>query len=493
MEAMGAEEASEGTMAEFEATAEEEGRGGVGGAGGEGGGGGGGGSCSGGGKEGDSLLTSIEELRSLRPQLQAAAEYCKSTYAHGDREQKELVMQNLKAYVVKALVNAVDQLGTVAYKLNNQLLKQSIRINESEVHVAALAQRLSTCNQYLEHDSLKQQQELKPTSRFQKQYVTEDELADVSQLVVESRPEMERENFDFINSALGASSAAPEHLSPPPPRLQHHRPSATASTASAFTAAAAAAAAACASAPAASAAAAFSHPLSSSTRAGGGRDTFGGKVIFSDVLQRQGSGWELPPPKPYSSRGRTAADVVLDGQQGRHGAGTCAVVGERGEPFARWTGLQTPTLPISSMSLSIREERRGVGGLGGGRLPSAVDSGLLPASVKDSAEYWQAGGSGDGGSGRGGVGRGDLGGGGGGDGGSVLGFSGMVGGGGGGGGMLRRGGDPWELPSDGWGEGSSSSIATSARDHLPGKSPSSASKTKRFLKSILGKKKSGKD
>ncbi|GBG74832.1 hypothetical protein CBR_g19344 [Chara braunii] len=468
MESMPAEEASEGTITEFEATAAEEGRGG--GVGGAGGVGGGGGSCSSG-KDGDSLLISMQELRSLRPQLQAAAEYCKSTYAHGDQEQKELVMQNLKAYVVKALVNAVDQLGTVAYKLNNELLKQSIRINESEVHVAALAQRLNTCNQYLEHDSLKQQQELKPTSRFHKSYVTEDKLADVAQLVVESRPEMERENFDFINPAHGASSAESGHF-PPPPRQQHHRPS---STSSAATASAAASAAAAAAAPGA----ALSPPLSSSTR--GGRDTFGGKVVLSDVLQRQVSGWELPPPKPYSSRVRTT-DVLHGGQQGRHGANTCAV-GVRGEPFARWTGLQTPTLSIASMSLSIRDERRaGVGGLGG-RLPSAVDSGLLPASLNNSVECWKAGGSADG-SGRGGVGRVDLSGV---AGGSVGGFSGMVGGGGGG---MRRG-DRWE-PSDGWGEGSSSSIAPSTGDHLSGKPSSSSSRTKWSLKSILGKKKSGK-
>lgn len=50
------------------------------------------------------------------------------------------VLDNLKDYSVKALVNAVDHLGTVAYKLNDLLSQQTSEISTTELRAASLAQ-----------------------------------------------------------------------------------------------------------------------------------------------------------------------------------------------------------------------------------------------------------------------------------------------------------------------------------------------------------------
>jgi hypothetical protein len=57
------------------------------------------------------------------------------------------VLENLKDYSVKALVNAVDHLGTVAYKLNDLLNQQTAEISSVELRAASLAQ----VSEFLEH------------------------------------------------------------------------------------------------------------------------------------------------------------------------------------------------------------------------------------------------------------------------------------------------------------------------------------------------------
>ena len=49
------------------------------------------------------------------------------------------VLDNLKDYLVKALVNTVDHLGTVAYKLNDLLGQQTTEISATELRVALVA------------------------------------------------------------------------------------------------------------------------------------------------------------------------------------------------------------------------------------------------------------------------------------------------------------------------------------------------------------------
>lgn len=49
-------------------------------------------------------------------------------------------MDNLKDYAVRALVNAVDHLGTVAYKLTELLEQQTSDVSTMELKVSCLNQ-----------------------------------------------------------------------------------------------------------------------------------------------------------------------------------------------------------------------------------------------------------------------------------------------------------------------------------------------------------------
>ncbi|KAL5984701.1 hypothetical protein ACLOJK_041322 [Asimina triloba] len=65
------------------------------------------------------------ELKNLRPQLYSAAEYCEKSYLHS--EQKQMVLDNLKDYAVRALVNAVDHLGTQLLTCQTYTDKEGLR------------------------------------------------------------------------------------------------------------------------------------------------------------------------------------------------------------------------------------------------------------------------------------------------------------------------------------------------------------------------------
>lgn len=49
-------------------------------------------------------------------------------------------MDNLKDYSVKALVNAVDHLGTVAFKLNDLIAQHQHEVDIAQISTSALAQ-----------------------------------------------------------------------------------------------------------------------------------------------------------------------------------------------------------------------------------------------------------------------------------------------------------------------------------------------------------------
>ncbi|KAF2291191.1 hypothetical protein GH714_020593 [Hevea brasiliensis] len=85
-----------------------------------------------------SFVKALQELKNLRPQLYSAAEYCEKSYLHS--EQKQMVLDNLKDYAVRALVNAVDHLGTVAYKLTDLLEQHTLDVSTIELKISCLNQ-----------------------------------------------------------------------------------------------------------------------------------------------------------------------------------------------------------------------------------------------------------------------------------------------------------------------------------------------------------------
>ncbi|KAL4562650.1 hypothetical protein LXL04_026678 [Taraxacum kok-saghyz] len=115
-----------------------------------------------------SFVTALQELKNLRPQLYSAADYCEKSYLHS--EQKQVVLDNLKDYAIRALVNAVDHLGTVAYKLTDILEQQSLEISATGLHVACLHQQILTCQTYTDREALRQQELLAVVPRHHKHY-----------------------------------------------------------------------------------------------------------------------------------------------------------------------------------------------------------------------------------------------------------------------------------------------------------------------------------
>lgn len=54
------------------------------------------------------------------------------------------VLDNLKDYAVRALVNAVDHLGTVAYKLTDLLEQHTLDVSTMDLKVSTLNQVITT-------------------------------------------------------------------------------------------------------------------------------------------------------------------------------------------------------------------------------------------------------------------------------------------------------------------------------------------------------------
>ncbi|TYI69510.1 hypothetical protein E1A91_D08G160200v1 [Gossypium mustelinum] len=115
------------------------------------------------------FVKALQELKNLRPQLYSAAEYCEKSYLHN--EQKQMVLDNLKDYAVRALVNAVDHLGTVAYKLTDLLEQQTLEVSTIELKASCLNQKLLMCQTYTDKEGIRQQQLLAFIPRHHKHYI----------------------------------------------------------------------------------------------------------------------------------------------------------------------------------------------------------------------------------------------------------------------------------------------------------------------------------
>lgn len=115
------------------------------------------------------FVKALQELKNLRPQLYSAADYCEKSYLHSD--QKQIVLDNLKDYAVRALVNAVDHLGTVAYKLTDLLEQQTADVSTMELKMTCMNQQFLTCQTYMDKEGLRQQQLLAIIPRHHKRYV----------------------------------------------------------------------------------------------------------------------------------------------------------------------------------------------------------------------------------------------------------------------------------------------------------------------------------
>ncbi|KAA3456991.1 protein ABIL2-like isoform X1 [Gossypium australe] len=89
----------------------------------------------------------LKDLKNLREQLYSAAEYFEMAYTK--EMQKQIVEDTLKDYAIKALVNTVDHLGSIAYKINTFLDEKINDYSVMELRLFCLEQRLRTCQDYV--------------------------------------------------------------------------------------------------------------------------------------------------------------------------------------------------------------------------------------------------------------------------------------------------------------------------------------------------------
>ncbi|CAI9772002.1 unnamed protein product [Fraxinus pennsylvanica] len=112
---------------------------------------------------------SLKDLKNLRKQLYAAAEYFELSYSNDD--QKQIVVNSLKDYAIKALVNTVDHLGSVTYKVNDLLDEKVDEVSGTEIRVSCIEQRLRTCQEYIDCEGLSQQSLMINTPKYHKRYI----------------------------------------------------------------------------------------------------------------------------------------------------------------------------------------------------------------------------------------------------------------------------------------------------------------------------------
>ncbi|XP_022923034.1 protein ABIL2-like [Cucurbita moschata] len=111
----------------------------------------------------------LKDLKNLRAQLYSAAEYFELSYTNDD--QKQIVVETLKDYAVKALVNTVDHLGSVSFKVNDLLDEKVDDVSGTEFRVSCIEQRLRTCQEYIDHEGHSQQSLVINTPKYHKHYI----------------------------------------------------------------------------------------------------------------------------------------------------------------------------------------------------------------------------------------------------------------------------------------------------------------------------------
>ncbi|KAK7282552.1 hypothetical protein RIF29_11438 [Crotalaria pallida] len=112
---------------------------------------------------------SLKDLKNLRSQLYSAAEYFELSYTNDD--QKQIVVETLKDYAIKAIVNTVDHLGSVTYKVNDLLDEKVVEVSGAELRVSCIEQRIRTCQEYMDHEGRTQQSLVISTPKYHKRYI----------------------------------------------------------------------------------------------------------------------------------------------------------------------------------------------------------------------------------------------------------------------------------------------------------------------------------
>uniref|UniRef100_A0A7N0U192 Protein ABIL5 n=1 Tax=Kalanchoe fedtschenkoi TaxID=63787 RepID=A0A7N0U192_KALFE len=88
---------------------------------------------------------SLKELKDLRSQLHNAADYCESSFLNS--KQKDLVVENTKKYICRAVITVVDHLGSASANFD-EIMSRDQTVPEAEPRLDCLSQRLLACQQF---------------------------------------------------------------------------------------------------------------------------------------------------------------------------------------------------------------------------------------------------------------------------------------------------------------------------------------------------------
>ncbi|XP_075671881.1 protein ABIL2-like isoform X2 [Castanea sativa] len=117
---------------------------------------------------------SLKDLKNLRKQLYSAAEHFEVSYSKEDQNYMQItprVVESLKDYVIKALVNTVDHMGSLAYKVNGFLDASICELSRTELRLSCNEQRIGTCQCFIDHGGLFQQSLALRFPKHHKRYI----------------------------------------------------------------------------------------------------------------------------------------------------------------------------------------------------------------------------------------------------------------------------------------------------------------------------------
>ncbi|KAJ0047685.1 hypothetical protein Pint_14887 [Pistacia integerrima] len=90
----------------------------------------------------------LKDLKNLRKQLYSAADFFEISYSK--EAQKRKLVEGVKDYAIKALINTVDHLGSVAFKVNNLFDEKIGEASETGLRLTCLEQVLEPFHSFVQ-------------------------------------------------------------------------------------------------------------------------------------------------------------------------------------------------------------------------------------------------------------------------------------------------------------------------------------------------------
>ncbi|KAL5674557.1 hypothetical protein ACJX0J_018863, partial [Zea mays] len=108
-------------------------------------------------------------LKTLRSQLYSAAEYFELAYTQQD--EKQAVTNNLKEYAVKALVNTVDHLGSISFKVSSLIDQRFSEATDADLRISCIHQRTQASQACVDREGISQQSLVITAPKYHKRYI----------------------------------------------------------------------------------------------------------------------------------------------------------------------------------------------------------------------------------------------------------------------------------------------------------------------------------